>query len=107
MTETQVLPWSGEVTGGTGLGGGREDFLGEGFLMSVGLVLDIGDRVETETGTCAADEQARESILLEGTSLAMETCLNAGTVEEIRRLEDCELAVISVLAVVDNDLEFR
>ena len=67
MTETQVLPWSCEVTGGTGLGGGREDFLGEGFLMSVGLVLDIGDSVETgcDPVTCSADEQDREAILLE------------------------------------------
>ena len=73
MTETQVLPWSGEVTGGTGLGGGWEDFLGEGFLISVGLVLDIGDSVETgcDPETCSTDEQDREAILLEETSLAM------------------------------------
>ena len=98
MTETQVLPWSEKVTGGTGMGGVREDFLGEGFLMSVGLVLDIGDTVETacEPGTCSADEQARETIVLEETSFAMETYVEAGTVEEMGRLEDCELAVTSV-----------
>ena len=89
--------------------GGREDFLGEGFLISVGLVLDIGDSVETncDPGICTADEHAREAILLEGTSLAMETCVDAGktpTVEEIGRYEDFELAVTSVLAVVDFDL---
>ena len=36
----------------------------------------------------------------------METCVEAGTVEEMGRLEDCELALTSVLAVVDIDLTF-
>jgi len=49
--------------------------------MSEGLVLDIGDNMETtsDPGTCAADIQAREGILLDRTSLSMDTCVEAGT----------------------------
>jgi len=66
-------------------GGGRGDFLGESFFMSVGLVLDIGDNMETtcDPGTFAADIQARESILSDSTSLSMDTCVEAGTTSTV------------------------